>query len=1582
MAVYGILSRLATVVCVALVMLKAHCATGAGMGSCYDGAGRAQRCLPEFENAAFGRRAEASHTCGRPPEDFCPHVGAPGAGPQCQRCDDADPRRRHDASYLTDFHSPDDSTWWQSPSMAFGVQYPTSVNLTLHLGKAYEITYVRLKFHTSRPESFAIYKRTHTGGPWEPYQYYSASCQKTYGHPEGHYLRPGEDERVAFCTSEFSDISPLNGGNVAFSTLEGRPSAYNFEESPVLQEWVTSTDLLISLDRLNTFGDDIFKDPRVLQSYYYAVSDFSVGGRCKCNGHASACGPNEAGQLACHCQHNTTGVDCERCLPFFQDRPWARGTAEDANECLPCNCSGHSEECTFDRELYRSTGHGGHCQRCRDHTAGPHCEHCEKNYYRWDPKTPCQPCDCHPAGSLSLQCDNSGTCPCKLTVTGWKCDRCLPGFHSLSEGGCRPCSCNVAGSLGTCDPRSGNCPCKENVEGGLCDRCRPGTFNLQPHNPAGCSSCFCYGHSKVCAPAAGFHEHHIRSDFSHGADGWQARSTGVSERPLQWSQSGILLGLRGGEELSAPEKFLGDQRLSYGQPLILTLQVPPGGSPPPMQLRLEGAGLSLALKPSNLPSPQDTRQPGRIQLQFLLQETSEEAEPPLPAFHFQRLLSNLTTLSIWTSGQGLGHSGHVLLCEVRLTSARPQRGLAPPASWVETCLCPQGYTGQFCEFCALGYKREIPHGGPYTNCIPCTCNQHGTCDPNTGICLCGHHTEGPSCERCMPGFYGNAFSGHADDCQPCPCPGRSACTTIPESGDVVCTHCPPGQRGRRCESCEDGFFGDPLGLSGAPQPCRRCQCSGNVDLNAVGNCDPHSGRCLRCLHNTTGAHCEHCQEGFYGSALAMRPADKCAPCSCDPRGSGSQKTCNPVTGQCACLPYVTGRDCSRCSPGFYDLQPGRGCQSCKCHPLGSLENKCHPKTGQCPCRPGVTGQACDRCQLGFFGFSIKGCRDCRCSPLGAASPQCHENSTCVCRPGFVGYKCDRCQDNFFLVDGDTGCQECPTCYALVKEEAAKLKTRLMLMEGWLQGSECGSPWGPLDILQGEAPRGDVYQGHHLFQEARGTFLEQMVGLEESVKATWEQLQVLRGNAHCAQAGAQKTCNQLAELGETLRSSEEEVLRAVSALSFLANLQEGSSAPTNWGRLASEAHILTRSHKDTATKIEATVERALLASNTSYELLWKLLKGSVASEAQQELEERYQEVQAAQTALGIAVAEALPKAEKALATVKQVVGAAAPRLGSMVTPEAMDSQARYLGRRAKALEQKLQQKERQAGQVVGALQVEAGRAVRKMEPFLQLRNKTTAALTQVSSAVQAAKVTVIGAKTLLADLEGMKLRFPLPKEQAALKRKAGSVRTRLLEDTKRKTKQAERMLGNAASLSSNAQKRSKEAELMSKDNAKLARALLREGKQSYRHASRLASQTQATLRQASRLVLTSEARKQELEEAKQVASGLSTVECQIRESRISLEKDTKVLSELLAKLGSLGTHQAPAQTLNETQRALESLRLQLDSRGSLHHKLRQLEEESARQELQIQSFENDLAEIRADKHNLETILSSLPENCAS
>lgn len=63
---------------------------------------------------------------------------------------------------------------------------------------------------------------------------FSGSCRATYGLPDKAPILPG-NEAVAQCTKEFSDISPFSGGNIAFSTLEQRPSAHAFEDSEVLQ---------------------------------------------------------------------------------------------------------------------------------------------------------------------------------------------------------------------------------------------------------------------------------------------------------------------------------------------------------------------------------------------------------------------------------------------------------------------------------------------------------------------------------------------------------------------------------------------------------------------------------------------------------------------------------------------------------------------------------------------------------------------------------------------------------------------------------------------------------------------------------------------------------------------------------------------------------------------------------------------------------------------------------------------------------------------------------------------------------------------------------------------------------------------------------------------------------------------------------------------------------------------------------------------------------------------------------------------------------------------------------------------------
>ena len=87
--------------------------------------------------------------------------------------------------------------------MLQNVQYPNAVNLTLNLRKAFDITYVRLRFHTSVPESFAIYKQKCETCPWTPLQYYSASCRMTYGVENRDVIRT-DNEQKALCTNEFS----------------------------------------------------------------------------------------------------------------------------------------------------------------------------------------------------------------------------------------------------------------------------------------------------------------------------------------------------------------------------------------------------------------------------------------------------------------------------------------------------------------------------------------------------------------------------------------------------------------------------------------------------------------------------------------------------------------------------------------------------------------------------------------------------------------------------------------------------------------------------------------------------------------------------------------------------------------------------------------------------------------------------------------------------------------------------------------------------------------------------------------------------------------------------------------------------------------------------------------------------------------------------------------------------------------------------------------------------------------------------------------------------------------------------------
>uniref|UniRef100_T1GQ56 Laminin N-terminal domain-containing protein n=1 Tax=Megaselia scalaris TaxID=36166 RepID=T1GQ56_MEGSC len=248
---------------------------------CYTDEGKAQKCIPDFVNAAYGAPVTASSTCGqRGPEKFC-DLDNPS---QCYTCENTSPRRKYSSTALTDLNNPNNVTCWRSeilqPSKSAAINLNSNSNsnsiqssplsqssltlntkihldnitLTLSLGKAYELTYVSLQFcpKAIKPDSLAILKSMDFGRTWQPFQYYSSQCRQIYGRPNRETIQKS-NEQEARCTDSHKYDGGSNmarGSRIAFSTLEGRPSARDFDSSKSLQEWVTATDIRVIFHRL------------------------------------------------------------------------------------------------------------------------------------------------------------------------------------------------------------------------------------------------------------------------------------------------------------------------------------------------------------------------------------------------------------------------------------------------------------------------------------------------------------------------------------------------------------------------------------------------------------------------------------------------------------------------------------------------------------------------------------------------------------------------------------------------------------------------------------------------------------------------------------------------------------------------------------------------------------------------------------------------------------------------------------------------------------------------------------------------------------------------------------------------------------------------------------------------------------------------------------------------------------------------------------------------------------------------------------------------------------------------------------
>ncbi|XP_063440155.1 laminin-like protein epi-1 isoform X2 [Mytilus trossulus] len=165
--------------------------------------------------------------------------------------------------------------------------------------------------------------------------------------------------------------------------------------------------------------------------------------------------------------------------------------------------------------------------------------------------------------------------------------------------------------------------------------------------------------------------------------------------------------------------------------------------------------------------------------------------------------------------------------------------------------------------------------------------------------------------------------------------------------------------GRRCELCEEGYYGFPR--------CTKCDCP-------FGTCHPLTGDCI-CPPNVVGARCDQCAPATYGYDSLVG----CTECKCNIDGIVyGDLNCDQTTGGCNCKENIINRKCDHCKIGYHTFP---ACEQCNCNELGTIETVCDAMSGQCECKTNVAPPYCDRCQPGSYHLdprNPKGCLECFC----------------------------------------------------------------------------------------------------------------------------------------------------------------------------------------------------------------------------------------------------------------------------------------------------------------------------------------------------------------------------------------------------------------------------------------------------------------------------------------------------------------------------------------------------------------------------------------------------------------------------
>ncbi|XP_044068544.1 laminin subunit beta-3 isoform X1 [Siniperca chuatsi] len=477
-----------------LLLLAAIVAVSQAQTDCSQGA-----CYPPINDLLLGRahQLHASSTCGLTgSEVYCTPYQQRRM--KCCPCDSRNPNGQlaHTVQEVLSTSGPD--RWWQSRKEL------SPVTLQLDLNNLFQLDNLVLSFKGPRPSVFVIERTLDNGRTWQPALYLATDCQKAFpGIPT---TTPLTLDQTYCYTLPPTGVNPYQDHTIQFSPLR----QYAYVPAPNSQKIEYVSGLTGLRVRLTELGDVPHLPGRAL-SRFYALKEMRVMGSCMCHGHANQCLPEVYNNPLsnsiqvnpqCDCQHNTAGVNCERCADLYNDLPWRPAEEGNTHTCKRCECNNHAQRCHFDQAVYEASGRrsGGVCEGCMHHTTGPKCDQCAPGYQpnprsRMDRPDACTRCICSAEGTLNGgRCDDStGSCQCKVNVEGPRCDRCKRGYYGLSASnplGCSRCSCSPDGSLSDlCDPVTGQCPCRPHFHGLTCEVCSQGYWN--PFLSGSCEPCGC-----------------------------------------------------------------------------------------------------------------------------------------------------------------------------------------------------------------------------------------------------------------------------------------------------------------------------------------------------------------------------------------------------------------------------------------------------------------------------------------------------------------------------------------------------------------------------------------------------------------------------------------------------------------------------------------------------------------------------------------------------------------------------------------------------------------------------------------------------------------------------------------------------------------------------------------------------------------------------------------------------------------------------------------------------------------------------------------------------------------------------------